>query len=117
MCSSDLLICSVGLILYMNFSDGSRGIQREVRERDYFFTPAFVFTAMLMGAGVVAVLNQIKTWIQQTNLPSEAVTVGGVILTLALDRKSTRLNSSQLLISYADFRLKTKISITETNRS
>lgn len=78
------LICSVGLILYMNFSDGSRGIQREVRERDYFFTPAFVFTAMLMGAGVVAVLNQIKTWIQQTNLPSEAVTVGGVILTLAL---------------------------------
>lgn len=78
------LICSVGLILYMNFSDGTRGIQREVRERDYFFTPAFLFTAIMMGAGIAAVLNQVKMWIQQTSLPREAVTTGGAILALAL---------------------------------
>lgn len=57
------LICSVGLILYMNFADGTlydaaRGnAHMEVRERDYFFTPAFVFFGAAIGLGVAVIGN------------------------------------------------------------
>lgn len=79
-----LLICSVGLILYMNFSDGSRGIQREVRIRDYFYTPAFVFAAVLMGIGVRSLLNQIGVWLGRLRLPVEKGTAGIAVLMTAL---------------------------------
>ena len=58
-----LLIASVGLILYMNFADGTRynyateDAYMEVRNRDYFFTPAFVFFGIAMGVGVAAVMK------------------------------------------------------------
>ncbi|HWR83849.1 MAG TPA: DUF2723 domain-containing protein [Candidatus Deferrimicrobium sp.] len=57
-----LLFCSVGLVLYMNFADGTKYDARtgdaylEVRDRDYFFTPAFVFFGIAMGLGVSAVM-------------------------------------------------------------
>ena len=79
-----LLTCSIGLILYMNFSDGSRGIQREVRIRDYFYTPAFVYAAVLMGIGVRALLGQIATWLERLRLPAERSTAGIAVLTIAL---------------------------------
>ena len=79
-----LLTCSIGLILYMNFSDGSRGIQREVRIRDYFYTPAFVYTAVLMGIGVRSLLGQIATWLERLRLPAERGTAGIAVLTIAL---------------------------------
>ncbi len=61
-----LLVCSVGLVLYMNFADGTKYNERtgdaylEVRNRDYFFTPAFVFFGVAMGVGVAAVMTLLK---------------------------------------------------------
>jgi MFS family permease len=57
-------ISSVMMVLYLNFSDGTRGdpnnpgelIQLEVRERDYFFTPAFVTFAIIIGVGAAGLL-------------------------------------------------------------
>ena len=57
-------LSSVMLVLYMNFSDGTRPdpsnpgslIPLEVRERDYFFTPAFVIFAVMIGTGISALL-------------------------------------------------------------
>jgi len=60
------LIGSVGLILYMNFADGTmynparHDAYLEVRNRDYFFTPAFVFFGIAMGLGVSALMYIIK---------------------------------------------------------
>jgi len=61
-----LLLCSVGLVLYMNFADGTKYNARtgdaylEVRNRDYFFTPAFVFFGIAMGLGVSSVMLYAK---------------------------------------------------------
>lgn len=55
-------LSSIGLALYMNFADGTQydfdtgDAYLEVRDRDYFFTPAFVFFGIAMGMGVAAVL-------------------------------------------------------------
>ena len=62
-----LLVCSVGLVLYMNFADGTKysfetgDAYLEVRNRDYFFTPAFVFFGIAMGMGISAVMNFLKS--------------------------------------------------------
>ena len=60
------LICSVGLVLYMNFADGTQydfrttDAYQEVRNRDYFFTPAFVFFGIAMGMGISALIMIIR---------------------------------------------------------
>lgn len=60
------IVCSVGLILYMNFADGTMYDPRttdaylEVRDRDYFFTPAFVFFGIAIGLGIAAVMMYIR---------------------------------------------------------
>ena len=60
------LLCSVGLILYMNFADGTKfdvvtgDAYLEVRNRDYFFTPAFVFFGIAIGMGISAVMQMVK---------------------------------------------------------
>ncbi len=79
-----LLTCSLGLILYMNFSDGTRGIQREVRIRDYFYTPAFVYASVLMGIGVRSLLAQLGVWMSRLRLPAERSTAGIAVLAVVL---------------------------------
>ncbi len=60
------LLCSLGIILYMNFADGTKydfqtgDAYLEVRDRDYFFSSAFVFFAIAMGAGVTGLLHIVR---------------------------------------------------------
>lgn len=74
------LICSVGLVLYMNFADGTQysfltgDAYLEVRNRDYFFTPAFVFFGIAMGLGVSGVMQYLRDKVSKAN-PSLQKTV------------------------------------------
>ncbi len=51
------LISTLGLLVYLNFSDGTRYMHLEVRDRDYFYTPGFMFFGALMGLGLAAILS------------------------------------------------------------
>ncbi|MBN2226580.1 MAG: DUF2723 domain-containing protein [candidate division Zixibacteria bacterium] len=61
-----LLLCTAGLILYMNFADGTRqnpttGLDyMEVRDRDYFFTPGFIIFGLAIGLGLAALMDLIR---------------------------------------------------------
>lgn len=84
------LACSVGLILYMNFADGTKydfntgDAYLEVRNRDYFFTPAFVFFGIAMGMGVGAVMAFLKQRLEraQSGMTKLAVHASAVLLVL-----------------------------------
>lgn len=57
------LASSIGLVLYLNFSDGTRGAILEVRNRDYFFTPGFVYFGVLIGVGITGLLRDLADWV------------------------------------------------------
>lgn len=56
-----LILCTVGLAIYMNFSDGSYNTAiaplAEVRNRDYFYTPGFMYFAIMIGVGLAYILQ------------------------------------------------------------
>jgi len=80
-----IFLASVGLILYMNFADGThydavRGdAYLEVRNRDYFFTPAFVFFGIAMGVGVAALINIVREALADSSLQRPAVFAGSLL--------------------------------------
>ncbi|MCB2231065.1 DUF2723 domain-containing protein [bacterium] len=65
------IVCSLGLVLYMNFADGTQydgaDAYLEVRNRDYFFTPAFVFFGIAMGLGVSGLIQLVKEKLAANN--------------------------------------------------
>jgi len=60
---SIFLLCTIGLVVYMNFSDGTYnpGIApiAEVRDRDYFYTPGFMYFGIIIGMGITFVLSRL----------------------------------------------------------
>jgi hypothetical protein len=80
-----IILASVGLILYMNFADGTRynpmreDAYLEVRNRDYFFTPAFVFFGIAMGVGVGAIIRYVREAFAQSSLLRPAVYVASLL--------------------------------------
>jgi hypothetical protein len=48
------MVVSVGLIVFLNFSDS------EVRERDYFYSPAFYYFAVYIGIGAASLMNELR---------------------------------------------------------
>ncbi len=80
-----LMICTIGLAIYMNFSDGSYNTAiapaAEVRNRDYFYTPGFMYFAVMIGIGMVYLLQ----WLGgKTRLPGTVGYFMRAIFTLAL---------------------------------
>ncbi len=85
-----LLACTVGLVLYMNFADGTKPdkitgeiIHIEVRDRDYFFLPGFMFFALIMGLGVSALLAGLGSWFEKVK-PTLAKPLVGVLSLIIL---------------------------------
>ncbi|HOD65504.1 MAG TPA: DUF2723 domain-containing protein [candidate division Zixibacteria bacterium] len=76
-----LVVTSAGLILYMNFADGTQYDPRtgdaylEVRDRDYFFTPAFVFFGIAIGMGVSALMMLVREALARRNPAIERTAV------------------------------------------
>ncbi len=67
-----IFACTVGLVLYMNFADGTKPdkltgeiINIEVRDRDYFWSPGYMFFAMAMGLGIATLLSGLGLWLEK----------------------------------------------------
>ncbi len=80
------LISSLGLILYLNFADGTKVDHLEVRDRDYFFTPAFMYFAIIIGVGLSTLLANIPAWLNKRMAvaPTYLIWVAALIVTLLL---------------------------------
>jgi len=61
------VVMSLGMIVYLNFSD------TEVRERDYFYLPAFYYFAIYIGIGVGSMLGEIRQFAARKSLPVNAL--------------------------------------------
>jgi hypothetical protein len=69
------LVMSLGMIVYLNFSDS------EVRERDYFYLPAFYYFAAFIGIGAGSLISEIKNAAAKgATTPTPAVLLPAFIL-------------------------------------
>ena len=69
-----LLVMSLGLIVFLNFSDS------EVRERDYFYSPAFYYFAIYIGIGTASVLNELRTMLARGGNPLPATALATALV-------------------------------------
>jgi len=69
------IVMSLGLIVFLNFSDN------EVRERDYFYSPAFYYFAIYIGIGAGSMLGELaRVTARGIRSLSPALTLGCVVL-------------------------------------
>jgi len=94
-----VLAGTVGLVLYMNFSDGTKPdpltgeiIRLEVRDRDYFFTPGFMFFALLMGLGVSALIRNLDTMLGKKHSLSHPALIFMAVILLLLPLSTLKRN-------------------------
>lgn len=99
---STLILCTIGLAIYMNFSDGSynTGIApiAEVRNRDYFFTPGFMYFAVMIGIGIAYFLRWLGGRTEAPGTPGylmRAIFVLAVIAAVGLSAQTVRANFEQ----------------------
>jgi len=77
-----IVLCTAGLVLYMNFADGTRinkvtGLDYlEVRNRDYFFTPGFIFFGLAIGLGVAAFMELIRDTFSESSTNIRKISFG-----------------------------------------
>ncbi|HWR84121.1 MAG TPA: DUF2723 domain-containing protein [Candidatus Deferrimicrobium sp.] len=95
-----LLVSSVGLILYMNFADGTRQTSTgadyiEVRDRDYFFTPAFVFFGLAIGVGSALAIQFVREAATRLSRVPRIALAGMSLLLLALPTVALTANYRQ----------------------
>jgi len=72
------VIMSFGLIMFLNFSDS------EVRERDYFYSPAFYYFAVYIGIGAASVLSELRGLLARRSASLSPAMYGVALVFLAL---------------------------------
>lgn len=92
-----LLLCTVGLVVYMNFADGTRykadradQAYLEVRDRDYFFTTGFALFGVCLGLGVAAFFRAFRS--PRGKLTSVVCWVASAVFLFALPWKTVEAN-------------------------
>jgi len=85
-----IFLASVGLVLYMNFADGTRqhpitgADYIEVRNRDYFFTPAFILFGLAIGIGLASVIQFIREALAKSDGAGRKIVVYASLILLLL---------------------------------
>ncbi len=91
---SIFLLFTIAMTLYLNFSDGTRGVKLEVRDRDYFYTPGFVAIGWLMGIGFGTLLGFLLARPFARRELRETIVAALAILSLAVPIGAVRTNYS-----------------------
>ena len=73
-----MLVVSIGLVVFLNFSDA------EVRERDYFYSPAFFYFAIFIGIGVASLLNELRNLLSRHGAQQVPALYGIAVVLLVL---------------------------------
>ncbi len=94
-----ILACTLGLVFYMNFADGTiadpltrETIRLEVRDRDYFFTPGFMFFALAMGLGAFGLIRRLGNLAEKKSGVLQPVLWMLVLILLALPLLALKKN-------------------------
>ncbi|UCH84418.1 MAG: DUF2723 domain-containing protein [Candidatus Latescibacterota bacterium] len=71
-------VTSLGLILFLNFSD------TEVRERDYFYSPAFYYFAVFIGIGTASLVSELRKFAVDKGMSGSAPVIIPLVLLVAM---------------------------------